>query len=177
MKKVLLLAVMAVAFQFIKAQEPLSFEKIIVVDSVSKDIIFSKVSEWIASNFITTDGDYYTNRQDGIITKDYQFSYKYGSFIYAAYDGIIRCKIKVAVKDGKFKVTIYNFIHKAIERHKQLEDFSMNLLTLAEKSGKGGLNKSGHDKVWKSMKDYCQKIAETNFIEIEKINFKKEDNW
>lgn len=178
MKKVFLVAVMAVMFMCAKAQEPLSFEKVITVDSVSKDVIFSKISEWIASAFIGTDGDYYANRQDGVITKDYQFQYVYGSFVYKAYDGNVRCKIKVMVKDGKLKVTLFNFIHKAIAHSNQLEDFSMGLLTNEDISGKKGLNKSAHDKVWKRMKTFCQNMAEKNFVELEKIKFKeKSDNW
>jgi hypothetical protein len=176
MKKVILFCMLLFSVLSLKAQEPLSFEKVITVDSVGKDVIFSKVSEWIASAFISTDGDYYTNRVDGIITKDYSIAYKYGSFIYAAYDGEIRCKIKVAVKDGKFKVVLFNFVHKAIERRGQLEDFSMYMITTAEKSGKKGINKSGHDKAWTNIKARCEAKANDIFADFEKLKFKS-DNW
>ena len=118
MKKVFLLAVMTIVIFCANAQKAISFEKVFKADSVSKDVIFSKISEWIAASFISTDDDYYANRNDGVITKDYQFPYQYGSIMYKAYDGTIRCKIKVEVKDGRFKVTFFNFIHKLAEINK-----------------------------------------------------------
>lgn len=178
MKKIIVILVVFFSCLNGQAQELFSFEKVISVDSISKDIIFSKLSEWIASEFISTDGDYYSNKEDGVITKDYRFQYKSEKIMYKAYNGYVNCKIKIQIKDSKFKITIFNFIHKAIPLPNQFEDFSMFLLTNSEKSGKKGINKSGHDKAWKSIKEYCKTKAYNIFSELEKINYKENsDNW
>ena len=171
MKKVMLLAVMAILISSnIKAQVPLSFEKIIPVDSIKKNDIYSEVKKWFALN---SDSKYtieVDDRETGLIISNFSTNYKsIKGFFYDVYKGYILYKIKIQIKDNKYKISIDNFIHSSNPIRE------LGLIKTGEYTG-GFMNKSYDKKVWVDLQEKSKIIAENMFFQFENMNF-KQDNW
>lgn len=169
MKKVLMLAVMALMYQGIKAQEPLSFEKVITVDSVGKDVIYSTIKQWYAINYKSKYILEVDDRESGLIIANLATDYDMKGFAYTSYCGALKFSIRTQIKDGRFKVTITNFNHAP----KGLTN--VGLLTSAEKPFKA-LNSKWDIVVWNDLKQKSTILADNIFMLFEKMNFKY-DNW
>lgn len=172
MKKVLLLAFMSVLFQTIKAQEPLSFEKVIKVDSISKDKIHSVIKEWFALNSNSKHTLEVDDRNTGLIIANLSTDYNsIKGFFYDVYRGYIKYKIKIQIKDGRYKVTVDNFVHHCNPLRE------LGLIKTGEYTG-GIMNKSYDKKVWVDLQEKSKNIADTLFTTFETLKFKEEsDNW
>ncbi len=78
------------------------------------------------------------------------FPFKKGG-VYKAYEGKIDYTLKLQSKDGRFRVEMSGITHENTPGH--ASDCSLGVITTAEKSGKGGLNKGSHNKIWKEIKE------------------------
>ena len=154
MKKILNL--MAVILLSLPAYaEELSYSEVIEVEGKTKTEIYNGLKQWVALNFRSANA--VTQMDDPVncilIVKG-NFEYEYGNFTMAAYTGWVSFTLKFQAKDGRFKVTMTDFVHE--NKKGNAKDCSLGYITTAEKSGKGGLNKAGHDKAWKDIKKKCQ---------------------
>lgn len=171
MRKVILFSLLVLSSFQSKAQDPLSFEKVITVDSVGKDKIYSVIKEWFALNGNSKEALEVDDRSTGVIVANLSTEYFKSGFWYTSYTGYIFYKINIQVKDGRFKVTVTNFEHdtkvKSVSR--------LGIITSGEYD-KVSINKSIDIKVWDDLKIKSNDIAEKTFIQFEKLKFKS-DNW
>jgi hypothetical protein len=176
MKKVLLMAVMAFSLLSVNAQEPISFEKVITVDSVKKEVIYSTILQWIGSNYHDIKNDSQLSDKDaGFIMKDAAIPFVKTGFM-QCYGGFINFKMKFQIKDGRFKVELNSFSHRIIRNDCAFKSCMGIITTAIENPIGGGMNKSTNDKIWNEIKQLCEKKANDLFSEFEKLKFKS-DNW
>lgn len=172
MKKVVLLAVMAMVFQVAKSQDILSFEKVINADSISKNDIHSEVKKLFALN---TNSKYtleVDDRSSGLIIANLSTEYKsIKGFFYDVYKGYIKYKVKVQIKDGRFKVTVDNFIHKSNPIRE------LGLIKTGEYA-KLSINKSYDEKIWIDLQKKSEIIADELFKTFSNLKSENQsDNW
>lgn len=160
-------------FSFSQEPKPLAYSKVIQADGMSKDVIYGTLLEWIQSNYHGVSNDSQLSDKDaGYIMKDAAIPYVKKSF-YKCYGGFIYYKMKFQVKDGRFKVDLFNFTH-----HTTMTNCSfpaeMGIITDAvENPLGGGMNKSANDKVWEELKGLCAEKANELFDKFEDIDFKE----
>lgn len=111
MKKAFLIAIVLMSTMFgnLKAQ-PLSYSYVIQKEGATAEQIYNALMDFIATDFLATDGDFYRDKEQFVITKDARTKFK-ADYQYGWYDGNIRYKIKFQCRDGRFKVEITNFYH------------------------------------------------------------------
>lgn len=175
MKKVLLLVVMAVFFAEIKAQEPLSFSKVIQADSIKKNDIYSGLKQWFALNSNSKYTLEVDDRETGLLIANFSLEYFKSGFFYSSYQGHINYSITIQVKDGRYKITVDKFIHKT----KHLGSISnLGLITTGDYT-RGGINASFDKKVWLDIQTKSELISNDLFSIFEKLKFSNntEDNW
>lgn len=110
MKKLITLIIALKATFTIAAQEPLSYSYVIQKDSATAVQIYDALMDFIATEFIATDGDFYHDKDALVITKDVRTKFK-ADYKFGWYDGNIRYKIKFQCRNGRFKFEVTNFYH------------------------------------------------------------------
>jgi len=181
MKKGFLLAVLLFSLLSINAQEPLSFEKVITVDSVGKDKIYSGLKTFFSMNYESQFIYDIDDRETGIIIANLRTDYLKKGFWYVSYTGFIKYTVKFQVKEGRYKVTICNFYHDADESIRPSPLGLKKSLTLFGPISTGpnkraSINKSFDDKVWVDLQEKSKIIADNLFFAFENMKFKS-DNW
>ena len=166
---------------------PLSFEEVIKVnktnesDTTSKEQIYSAIIEWIGTNYQSAKTILEIQDKDnGLIILNALFDFKCTGLSGMHYSGVIKYKMKIQVRDGRFKVTIGNFTHEAKKREQ-----TFGLLTTLETRDKAlvwGQPLKLENKIWKDAKNTSKKYAENMFLRLSQINFNKasqknEDDW
>lgn len=154
----LFIALFVSMFFVVSAQEikPISFSEVITVENKNKKEIYNGLRQWVYSTY--NDGKAVTQMEDadaGIIILKAACPYHKGG-LYSAYEGYIEYMLKLQIKDGRYKVEMTNFTHENLPG--RAADCSLGVITTAEKSGKGGINKAGHNKIWKEIKPECENI-------------------
>jgi len=171
MKKVLLLFVsLLVGFTMLHAQEPLSFEKVIKVDSVSKNDIYSKIKEHFILKYKSTVFFKTDDRETGLLVKKEYFDFYKKGFFYTCYCGKISVLITIQVKDGRFKVQLSDFLHEPNGM------CGLGIITTGDLVG-GTINgKSFDNPVWKDLQEKAKIIGDNLLFEFENLKLKT-DNW
>lgn len=160
MKKIILLLTLFVSMMAAAQDKPLTFSEVIQVEGKSQAEIYGGLREWVATTYVN--GKAVTQMEDassGTIILKALFPFKKGG-IYSAYEGDVNYTLKLQAKDGRFRVEMSGITHE--NKPGRAADCSLGLITTAEKSGKGGINKGSHNKIWKEIKE---KTAE-NFAEL-----------
>lgn len=178
MKKTLCLLFLLVSLISSAQNDPLMFHEVIPVDGKNKTEIFGGLRQWVATYYVNSKA--VTQLEDaatGTIIIKAEFPFKKGG-MYSAYQGWISYMLKLQVKDGRYRVEMSNFVHS--NEPGNASDCALGLLTTAEKSGKGGMNKWGHNKIWPQLKEK----AENEFNEIasslkaiNSFNAIEEEDW
>lgn len=170
MKKGIVTAIMFFClFNVVNAQEPLSFEKVITVDSVGKELIYSTIKQWYATNYKSKHILEVDDRETGLMIANLATDYFLKGFAYTSYCGQLQYSIRTQIKDGRFKVIITNF------KHAPQGLTNLGLLTSAEKPYKA-MNSKWDIAVWNDLKEKATVLADNTFMLFEKMNFKS-DNW
>lgn len=171
MKKVILLAAIAVLFQIsVSAQEAISFEKVFTVDSVSKNQIYSKIKEHFTVKLNKPRFFKIDDRETGILKTISYKSFDKKGFAYQCYCGSIEFEITIQVRDGRYKVTLSNFMHKPNGM------CELGIITSGTYKH-GTINGKRFDlPVWEELQLAVDDIQKRLFAEFESINFKS-DNW
>lgn len=160
--------------------EPILFDSVIKVDSASKDEIYSALINWIGTNYNSSKNVIeIEDKESGLIILNALFKYETRGIKYIYCSGVIKYKMKIQIKDNRFKVTMMNFRHEAKNM-----DGSLGLLTTKEKRDKslsmGSLKRD--NELWNDAKMKSKVYAEQMFKELSSINFKvnyqsSEDDW
>ena len=83
MKKAFLIAIVLMSTMFgnLKAQ-PLSYSYVIQKEGATAEQIYNALMDFIATDFLATDGDFYRDKEQFVITKDartkFKADYQYG---------------------------------------------------------------------------------------------------
>ena len=112
MKRIFLLFSLVLLFFNAKSQKPLSYEFVIKADSVSADMIYIQLLDWVSTNFRSTDADMFKDRETKLITKDVSTEFNTDKIRIACYSGTLHYKLKFQCRDGRFKVKLTNFYHE-----------------------------------------------------------------
>lgn len=181
MKSVILVIVCVLGVLNSNAQEKISYSKVIKVDSVSADGIFISIKNWLSMEFKKGNNAIELEDKDaGLIIANansgYECSKRGIAYIWA--DGSIEFKIKIQIKNERFKITLTNFILKCPNGGGE----KMGILTTAEESNYTAWGKKQYNEVWKDLKEKTIEISNDWFKIFEKIdfsNYKKDtsDDW
>jgi len=185
MKKIILVAIISLFIASgLMAQDPLSFEKVIKVDSIKSNAIYNGLKEWIGMNYRSAKAVIEVDDRDaGLMIISPRKDYSMGKLIYSCYDGTIKYTIKFQIKDGRFKVVVTNFIHNNDPGHNS--SCEVGLITTSEEyEGESRWDlKSFNNKVWKDIKIKAELLSNDLFNEVGKIKFStnkfndKINNW
>lgn len=113
MKKVFVLMAVITASFCAMAQEPLSYTEVIQQQGKSSSEIYKQVKKWFAVTFKSAQDVIQYDGAGEEITGKAAIVYDEKSMTWAAASGLIYYNIEVKVKDGRFKFTMDNFIHKS----------------------------------------------------------------
>ena len=127
MKKNLLLAIIIsiCTFYYTYAQDVtlISFEQVInassknETDTIKKEQIYSVIIEWIGTNYQSAKNVIEIQDKDkGLIILNALFDFKCSGLSSMHYSGVINYKMKIQIRDGRFKVSMWNFTHEAKKR-------------------------------------------------------------
>lgn len=157
----------------LSAQDPISFERVIRVDTVGKSMIFIAINDWFATNYNSAnDVIQMTDKDAGIIIGKGSMNYYYGRM--SSYNGNIKYTIKVYVKDNRYKVILTNFRHSGLS-------FNLDLITDADIYATKGMYKNYHNKAWTDMKTQIEQYSNDIFKSLEtktnNINKDNNDDW
>lgn len=178
MKKIIMLLALLVSFAASAQEKALSFAEVIQVEGKNQAEIYGGLREWVATSFV--DGKAVTQMEDaatGTIILRALFPFNKGG-IYSAYEGKVDYTLKLQSKDGRFRVEMSGITHE--NKPGRAADCSLGLITTAEKSGKGGINKSAHNKIWREIKDKAaDHFAEitTSLKALNTFNAQPEEDW
>lgn len=158
MKKTLfLLMMLGLVAPSLKAQDvtPLTYSEVIQVDGVSKDELYNRAKQWFSSayrdaNKVIKD----ESKSDGSITAKAIMRYNSGILSGSAITkGAISYDIAIAVRDGRYKYVISNFIHTPYD-DEQYGNFG--LITTSDEAPKVklklGTTNGWRRKVWEDIK-------------------------
>jgi len=185
MKKLLLMAIVSLFMcSGLMAQEPISFEKVIKVDSIKSTIIYNGLKEWIGMNYRSAKAVIQVDdKEAGLLIISPRKEYSISKLQYLCYDGTIKYTVKFQIKEGRFKVTITNFIHENDPENKSQCQVGL-ITTSPEYDGQSSWGYKGpNNKIWLDVKIKSEVIANNIFSEVGKIDFSKNkvdnktDNW
>ncbi|OKY84244.1 MAG: hypothetical protein BHV69_09450 [Bacteroidales bacterium 52_46] len=151
MKKIFLMLSLLISLIGTAQDKPLTYSEVIQVEGKTQSEIYGGLREWVATSFVN--GKAVTQMEDqttGTIILKAQFPFKKGGF-YSAYTGKVEYILKLQSKDGRFRVEMSGITHE--NKPGNAPHCSLGLITTAEKSGKGGIDKGAHNKIWKEIKE------------------------
>lgn len=167
MKKILLMAIFALTITTISAQEMFKRDSVIQAQHLTADQIFDGVKNSFVSLFKhANDVIQIEDKEKGNIVGKFTFPLKIGNMTFGEGSGQVAAVIDVKIREGRFKVTLRDFIHTSNSR--QYSDWwSMGVVrdTIPEEWQKGGkwAQKRG---VYKSLLPACEEYSNTviNFL-------------
>jgi hypothetical protein len=177
----ILMCMLVLTASSLLAQENVSFEKVIKVDSTKKAIIFATVNDWFASTYNSAnDVIQMSDKEEGIIIGNGSMNYNYGKMSYSCYTGYIKYTIKVYVKDNRYKVVLTNFSHSVKAGNGQ--QCSLGMITSKELYATSGMSKKYHNNVWKDIKAKTESYSNEIRLSLKKKTSEKKsekvsDDW
>ena len=178
LKKFILFFALMVSLFGSAQDKPLSYPEVIQVEGKNQAEIYGGLRQWVATAFVN--GKAVTQMEDattGTLILRALFIFKKGG-IYSAYQGKIDYTLKLQSKDGRFRVEMSGLTHENDPGN--APDCSLGLITTAEKSGKGGINKGAHNKIWREIKNKsAEHFAEivTSLKSLDNFNAEAEEDW
>lgn len=120
MKKIFLFIITLFSISELNAQmfrlndqtlEQLSFEKVIPVDSVKSEVLYLMIKKWMAESYGDADEvTKYDEKNKNIYGKGH-IPFNVNNITYNAASGYISYNIDIRIKDNRFKVKVYGFVH------------------------------------------------------------------
>ena len=170
MKKFFIPLVALTVSSSIFSAEPFTLSKVIQAEGVSKDAIYSAVMGWVGTNFsLISEDTQITDREAGLIVKPAVFNYGKNGIAYVCYSGRVFYKLKVQVRDGRFKVDLTSFSHGV--KAGNAKECGLGLITEDEEYTNKGMSKKYHNEVWADIKKKAEAEAEKIFEAIAGIDF------
>jgi len=180
MKKLLTITLLLCA-TLAMAQEPLTYSKVIQVDSVKKEVIYSTLMMWIGTNYHGINNNIQlSDKEAGYIIIPVSTPYIKTGY-YQCYGGSVDYKMKFQIKDSRFKVELFGFTHE-INRTDCAFNSRMGIVTSAEENPLGGgLYKSYNNKIWKEIQQLCKDESDKIFLQLGSLKYASSkaanDNW
>lgn len=167
MKKILLLAIFATIALSASSQAIFQRDSVIQAQHLTAEQIFDGVKNSFVSLFKhANDVIQIEDKEKGNIVGKFTFPLKIGNMTFGEGSGQVSAVIDVRIREGRFKVTLRDFIHTSNSR--QYSDWwSMGVVkeTIPEEWQKGGkwVQKRG---VYKSLLPACEEYSDTviNFL-------------
>ena len=132
--------------------EPYKLEKVIQADSLNKEIIYTIVSNWIATNYNSAnDVIQLSDKESGSIICKATMKFGMGKLSYSCYDGYVDYTLSIYIKDGRYKVVLSNVIHENLP--KNAPQCNLGLISDAENYTDKGMSKNYHNAVWNDIKN------------------------
>lgn len=178
MKKFILLFALLVSLVATAQDKPLTYSEVIQIEGKNQAEIFGGLREWVATSYVN--GKAVTQMEDpttGTIILKALFPFMKGG-VYKAYEGKVDYTLKLQSKDGRFRVEMSGITHE--NNPGNASDCSLGVITTAEKSGKGGMNKGSHNKIWKEVKEKsAAQFAElvTSLKALTNFTASEEEEW
>lgn len=108
MKKLIILML----FFATSAKAQLSFEQIVLADSLKKEVIYAKLLEWTALNVGSAKSAIeLADAENATIVAKFSFRYHHPQWPYFGFDGWVKYTARIQAKDGKFRVEISQVEH------------------------------------------------------------------
>lgn len=183
MKKIILLFVITFVSLnvYSKDSKPLTFSEVITVEGVPKEAIYSTIMDWIATNYRNVDNDSQLSDKDaGLIVKQAAFVYEKKGLSYKCYSGYVYYKLKIQIREGRFKVELTSFVHEVNPGNAQ--SCRLGTITDDENYTKGGMQKRYNNEVWHDIKEEAALQAEDTFETLSNLDFDtfnpdEEEDW
>jgi len=164
------------------SQEPLKWEEVVRVDSVTnKNELFNRARQWFSNTF-NSEKDVISilDRNTGEISGNAVVEYKSNRFYMgvACVNGYVSFKINIYVKDGRYKYVIHSLIHEG-SYYNGSSPISYGILTdsdIAPKPTRGRAN----NKAWAEIKAQAanQIISLINTLKTEMTKKSEvQDDW
>ena len=161
MKKCLFLMLMLVSVSVMAQEQPIQFDEVIKAEGKSVAEVYTTVKTWVATNFNSAQDVIQMDDPDnGILVCRGTFEYNNGGGIMGAVlDGWVFYTLKVQVREGRYKVSVGNFTHKANPVKNGVYDWSLGLITTRERAKEKGTVDGRQKKAWKKLKTVCEAKA------------------
>lgn len=173
MKKVLfVLSLLLCSMNFVSAQTPLSFSKVINADSISAKKMYERFDVFFTNAFDHPDKTIQMKDIDNkqlIIKTAFQYNSDI-KYLGSINHGYISYTLNIACKDGRFKVSLSDFSHKSDRRSRDINDVGMLYsdvevphiyIMMVSKKWKA--------KFYQDMKDKAAIESEAMFLLLEKV--------
>ncbi len=159
MKKRSLLLVIICLTTICNAQKPLELSTVIKQDSLSAQELYEATRNWFVESFVDCKAVIKDENPGKQITGKGTMSFTTGSMVYLSINGFVEFLIDAQFRDGRLKLTMRNFDHKA--ERPAMYDNNMGLLvdTLPknlEDIGVKGSRKTMYKYYYKHGKPMCE---------------------
>ena len=162
MKKCLFLLLVLMAGVNVWGQEePIQFDEVIKVEGKGVQELYTTIKLWVATNYNSAqDVIQMDDPESGILVCKGAFDYDNGGGIMGAVlDGWVFYTLKVQVREGRYKVSVGNFTHKANPVKNGVYDWSLGMITTRERAKAKGAVDGRQKKAWKKLKTECEAKA------------------
>lgn len=156
MKKFLFLMLMSFSLNVIGQEKPLQCDSVIQANAKTAEQIYTAAKAWVATSFNSAnDVIQMDDSQNGILICKGNFKYSApGGVMSAPMDGWVSYTLKIQVREGRYKVTMGNFEHKA--KPNAGYDWSLGLITDRERAKAKGAVVARQKKTWADLKIKCK---------------------
>ena len=156
MRKLLFLIIAFFTIGAFAQGNPIKFDKVIQAEGKNVSVLYPTIRAWVATTFNSAqDVLQMDDAQNGIIICKGNFSYRAPEGMNYRYaDGIINFTLKVQVRDGRYKVTMSDFIHKSTNINGK-KFWSAGLITDSDKYSGFGAKDKRWKKIWPSLQLNC----------------------
>lgn len=155
-----------------QASEPLSFSKVIVLDSTAKDSSYSvpalylKMRSYVNTYFVSAKNVIQMDdKQAGKIVCRATTDYAHKGLAYMAYEGTLSFLFTMEARPGRIRIELSNFIHDNLAGHDARS--ALGLVTTDSLYTTKGMRKSYDNKVWKDLKEKALSQSESSFASLE----------
>jgi len=148
-------------------EKSLEYNEVIQQEGKQVKDLYPVIRAWISTTFINSQKVIQMDDPiNGVIICKGGISYRApGGFTYRYIDGNIDFTLKVQVRDGRYKVTLSDFIHKSSDsRYGNI--WSFGLITNREKFKESGLQDKRYLKTWPDLKETCKIFSEETIANI-----------
>ena len=164
MKRLVILAAMALVVLAAWAQKPLEFSTVIKQDSLDANALYEATKSWFVESFKDSKAVIEDDRSGKQITGKGVITFE-TNMMYASISGYIEFLIDVQFRDGRMKLTMRNFDHKA--DHRAAFDNDMGILVDSLPKNLGDIGVKGQRKTcYKYYHKNAKPMCEDTFKEI-----------
>lgn len=184
MKKLILFFFLLTRLTSFAQEHAILCDTVIQVPNKTSSEIYTSVKSWIATSFKSANSIIQMDDpQNGIIVGKVCFSYTApGGMTYRCIDGYVNYTMQLRIKDGRFKITLSDFIHETKDLYLK-DTWSFGLITNREKFKMKGLQDKRYLKTWPDLQSKC---LEESFLIFKSLSDsmnkpfgleKDDDNW